>query len=767
MYADIDQILSEGTATVWAPRSKPPVDLWCDEHRMLPSEGIGASRGGRWDTSQGPYLREILRRSTDPEVEEISFQKSTQVGATELLFCFLLYCIVVLGESMLYVYPTAEKGQHVNKHRLIPAIKNCEPARKLLEMGGAKAATNKWIQMAGNLIWFGYTKSADSLRGDPVGKVLNDETDKFDHSEEDPIENGRSRQTTFDDRLMWNISTPMDDESGITEMVESSDVRWTYHTPCSKCGGFFELWEFDLIQWIGGLNIDPQVAAANCWLKCPCCSERINLDDHRWMVQHGIYISQNETIESDGTIIETLDADSRTLVDGYQMLSMIGSDAFRSTGVDLSDEQAGEQSEYGPESQRYGVRIVGDRSRGPRHGYRICTMQSLVSAKGIRGLVYDFVKAEGRPSPTWWRDRMGRSPNTKGDRMEISDIKLLATPVAQGGYTHGTCPPWAIALFGGIDHQIDCSKILVKAYGAEGKRSAIIWSEIIDRDESLKFTDVRERLLAIGGFPVVGSTRTMTPSFLVDTGFWTHEVYELLRWLHRRAPRSRFIACKGISDREHDAVPYHKSSVREGVAPNGQKYILPTELELVLVNGHYYKDKIARNMARLTEESVESLRSVCQTDEEFEAVLDSIAPLELPDLESWGDHESVIAELAAEEKVLVGSGSGRSGKDGRGRLRKEWRKRGTHRKNDFGDCHVYSDCAADRFEIFKWTQEMANTLIHKHENALVDKQAEPKRGYASEGLGIPSQIKKATRPSSSSSSAPKRSLEDRLHNGRI
>jgi len=655
----------------------------------------------------------------DPEVREISLQKSTQVGATELLFCFVLYCLAVLKKSLLYVYPTKEKGKDVNTKRLVPAVELCEPTAELLSAGGA---TQHDLWLGGNLVQFAYTKSAASMRGDPFGIVLNDEVDVFDYSREDPIENGRSRQTTFDDSLMINVSTPMDDQSGITAMYETANVRWTYQTPCSKCGGFFELWEFSLIQWIGGMQVDGATAAANCYLRCPCCEERVNLDDHRWMVQHGIWITQNETIESDGTIIETLDEQTRELTDkviqGAQMLSRIGSDAFRRVEDDGEQDGENEDDAYGEESHRYGVRIVGQRNRGQRHGYRICTMQSLVSAKGISGIVQDFVEAGGNPEATWWRDRMGRSPNTKGERIEISDIKLLCKGPENQGHHFGRCPPWTIALFGGIDCQKSCVKLAVYAFGAEGKRRALVYSKEIERDESLKFVDVRDQLADIGNFEVDHARRKLTPRFFIDSGAWTHEVYQITRELHRSQGVERFILCKGDSHAISSFKPYRRSGINEVKGPSGEKYELPHEIELIMVNGNYFKDQRMKDLMPLSEESVENLRAVCENDEQFESALDMIHPFEFPSIESWPDADAFIAELAAEEKVWVGAGSGRTGKDAMGRLRREWRKRSSTAKNDYGDATDYACCAADRFGIYEWTHDMAREEIAKIESTL-------------------------------------------------
>src|SRR5690606_29836315 len=83
MYADPVAILDEVRREVFTPREALPLDRWCDRHRVLAAEGTGAARAGRWDTENTPYLREPMRRLQDPEVQELAYWKSAQIGYTE------------------------------------------------------------------------------------------------------------------------------------------------------------------------------------------------------------------------------------------------------------------------------------------------------------------------------------------------------------------------------------------------------------------------------------------------------------------------------------------------------------------------------------------------------------------------------------------------------------------------------------------------------------------------------------------------------------
>jgi phage terminase large subunit GpA-like protein len=627
-------------------------------------------------------------------------------------------------------------------------------------------------------VQFAYTQSRDSMRGDPFPEVLNDELDTFDFSGEDPIENGRSRQTTFEDAHSWHISTPMSDSSGITELYNRSQVRWTYQTPCPECGDFFELWDWGIVEWLGGMDADPLVAAANCWLKCPCCDQRIGLGSHRWMIQHGIWITQGESIESDGTVLRSLNAHGE-LAQGWGMMSRLTSDAFRKdedagvpcfdplqadkagTGDDGSSEDLlcpsgqsrapgeGEDQDplrlgdsapppsgrgrheegdlyagYSDHARRYGVRIVGDRDRGPKHGYRVCTMQSLVSAEGIPGLVKDFLEHEGRPNATWWRDRLGRSPSTKGDRVEITDLELLATPVEQRGHLFGQCPEDTVAVFGGIDVQKRCIKLLANAYGPQGNRKAMVWAAEIPRDEALRFEDVRRALFDLPVFPVRDAKRKLTARWFIDSGYETRDVYQLVHDLERIVGRGLFTACKGMSNPESKTEMYSPRRLREMTTPDGQRVLLPYEIELVQVNGHAYRDRRAPRLVPFDEDTLDRLRASFddgeQGEKEFRAMLERNRPTAFPALPSWpeGLARRVFAEIAEDEKVRIGQGSGRPGADGRGRPREVWRKRVLHRPNDWGDCDIYADACADRHGIMEWTPEMVAEQIARIEQQL-------------------------------------------------
>jgi phage terminase large subunit GpA-like protein len=288
-----------------------------------------------------------------------------------------------------------------------------------------------------------------------------------------------------------------------------------------------------------------------------------------------------------------------------------------------------------------------------------------------------------------------------------------------------------------MDIQKDCVKVVVRAVGAEGKRWATVHTAIIPRVEELKLVDVKAKLADIGDFPVQGARRKLTPSFAVDSGHWTHDVYRVVYELQQEHGEGRFILVKGVGNAEGNARPYTRSSIREIETPSGEKLRIGFDMELMLVNGHYYKDLLSHRLAPLSEEAIETLRATCSDDAEFERMLDEVSPEQLPDAGGWPLCDTVLEELTAEEKVLIGQGSGRSGKDGMGKLRRVWRKRIGNPDNDFFDCFVYSTAMGDRANVRNWTPEIVSEMVGRAEAAVRD-QAEgvyraPKRAQARPG----------------------------------
>ncbi len=709
IYADPDQLLRSGVRAVFMPREVLPLDRWCDKHRVLATEGTGAARSGRWDTDQTPYLREPLRRLHDPEVREVAFWKSAQVGFTDgYIVNPLLHLIGELRQPAMVVYPTADKGVAVNRRRLLPTVKACPVTARLISR--AHELTQNELRIGNVPIWFGFSKSSDSLRGDPVGWIFADEIDAFDNTDNDTLAQCRSRQTTFADRKLIKGSTP-EDEAGIIAEYKTADVRWRFMVPCPFTGEFFELWSFDQLHWFGGLEVDPLTAAAQVFVKSPFSppNETFRIREHlkRWMVMSGLWVTQNEAIESDGSILATVDRDTGAVVaiDGVEKgIGRLTSDFFRSPEQepDRVARDGGMAASAAAElRERLGIKITGHRDRGPNHGFRVNSLVSLIDAGGWAQTAADFVRAKGKPEPTWWKERLGQVPTAQAERLELTQLRALCLGRAGGGHEHGELPEWTKAVFGGVDVQQDCIKATVWAFGAQGANAALCMTARIERDKRnfLREKDLRFALRDMALVLLPTAQRVKPMGWFIDSGHFTEEVYELVRWL--RSNGARAWACKG-TDRDGNGRMIWSSTVTETRLPDGRREARPDPIDLI----HYADDSLSSLL--VSRIAADPALADLDPDEIGEELI-LAGRAYLPGLNGWVDQhgepmgERVLDELTNIERVTIGAGSGLSGADGRGRRRQVWRKRVLHRANDWFDASKLAWVGLKRYQVDRWT----------------------------------------------------------------
>ncbi len=569
--ADPMRIAAGVLADVYTPRVSPPVDVWCERHRRLVTEGAGSARSGAWETDRTPYLRQIFRDMTRPTVREITVKKSSQIGFSELLIGGVLYTLAERRRPVLVGYPTYDEARDFNRKRLIPALRACEPCASLI--GSDRDITESELRLRGAVAWFSWAHSTKTFKSDPVADIFLDEIDEYPPGG-GVLSNARDRQRTFERRLLVKGSTPEDDEAEgfISREYESAAHRFRFVVPCPITGGFFELYHFDLLRWPGGRNADPDAAARSCWLQSPLVNVarhrigdttegRINETWKRWMVMHGLWIRQGEAVESDGRILEAGD-------DPPVWLSRIDADWLREPprhGRMARLAARAEPDAAARAAMELGVRIVGGdegaagRIAAASHvAYRVNSMASLIDAEGWGGIVRRGL-AE-RFGADWSKGTMGQAPKIRGDVASVRHLADRCTPAERGGYTLGTLPEGTAFVAVGVDVQKVCVYAAAVAFGDPATDPALVWAARIARDERLAMADVSDDLASLR-FAVGDAEPRVRPVFIgVDSGFWTEHVYDLCRDLRRAGVHAW--ATKGEGGTQSRA-PFRLRRVRE------------------------------------------------------------------------------------------------------------------------------------------------------------------------------------------------------------
>ena len=692
------------TCGVVRPPDRLPIDRWAEAHRRIATDGSGSKAQTPLSFDETPQFREILRAAADPVVREIVVPKSTQTGFTEaVLHTIALHTVVERPRTLMFLQPSQDIARDFNKSKLGPAIDGCDAAVRKIAPGDKRSvATSDRRQFVDCHMLIKYAGGGSQLRMETVHTAMLDEVDAYPvDAGTDPIESVRSRQGAIDNALTLMGSSPVFG-GRILDAYQACDVRHIYQTPCPKCGQFFELFDFDLVRWVGGFDVDPAEAVATTHVRCPSCSTdkkqtRIRESAKRWMMLNGVWTTQSEHVESDGSITETYDRDMHRPFDGAPVCSHYPADFFRERGQAArpADRDA-EMSERDADAvcERLGVRVVGVRTAGRSHGFIYNSLQSILYKEGWSGLVKQYVKARGRLPNTWHGERLTRFPPRSLRSAKQEDVRMLCVP----GRETGVVPAWAVYVGTGVDIQIDCVKVITWAYGPRLSQSAVIETAVIPRHEDGNLLEPEIIAYLSGLRPRIEDTEdTAVPVFAIDTGHFTLDAYGLVDRLRRAiGPSVPHRDNAGVwpvkgENRQHDSKVYRIGSRREARMPGTGKRITGIEIsDLVLVNTGMLKDEILGRM---------------NPEKPGEYALD---PVELPDSGLWLDAfdpengpgaDDVIAELVNEKKIRAGAGTGLPGKLGRGVERDEWVKVNRDKPNDFFDGSVYPRAIASMYGI--------------------------------------------------------------------
>lgn len=283
MSAQLESILS-AVGEAWAPDTDLTVSEWADAHRMLSSSS--ASEHGPWRTSRVPYLREIMDAlSVSSPVEDLTFMKGSQIGATEAGLCWIGYSIHHAPGPMLMIEPTLDACKKISEERIAPMIDDSPELSARVRPPRSRDSGNTTLKkrFTGGVLYMAGTNSAAGLRMVPVGRLFGDEIDGYPGDvgdEGDPLALAIRRTTNFPRRKIYRVSTPtVTGRSRIAKEYKTTDQR-RYFLPCPECGAF-EFLTWDGRDWMGSptgthyrVEWEPDLPET-ARIVCPHCSARI------------------------------------------------------------------------------------------------------------------------------------------------------------------------------------------------------------------------------------------------------------------------------------------------------------------------------------------------------------------------------------------------------------------------------------------------------------------------------------------------------------
>jgi phage terminase large subunit GpA-like protein len=215
------------------------VSDWADEHRILSK--ASSAEPGRWSTERTPYLREIMDcLSPSSSVQEVVFQKATQIGGTECGNNWIGHTIDQGQGPMMIVLPTSNAAKKTSKTRVGPMIADTPRLRGKVRDAKSRDSHNTTLlkEFDGGVLIFAGANSATELKSSPVGKLFLDEIEEYPSDVDgqgDPEELAEKRSDTFARRKKYKVSTPTITGGRIDRAYKASDQR-LYFVPCPLCG---------------------------------------------------------------------------------------------------------------------------------------------------------------------------------------------------------------------------------------------------------------------------------------------------------------------------------------------------------------------------------------------------------------------------------------------------------------------------------------------------------------------------------------------------
>lgn len=274
------------------PPEKLTVSQWADKNRVLDSK-ISA-RPGQWETNNTPYLREIMDAFNNPEVEEITFVASAQVGKTESLNNIIGFIVCQDQGPTLYLYPTLELAEYASKNRLQPMISQSPAVREHFLEDSSKLLE---LQFDGMYLVLSGANSPASLASRPIQYLIIDERDKFPTNagrEANPESLARERTKTFaHNRKIVKACSPTFKYAPTWKSWETADCQKRYYVPCPHCG------HYQTFKFKGGIKWSPEAKTPEdvrktAYYECNSCKGVIT-DYHKpQMVRAGEWRAEKE-----------------------------------------------------------------------------------------------------------------------------------------------------------------------------------------------------------------------------------------------------------------------------------------------------------------------------------------------------------------------------------------------------------------------------------------------------------------------------------------
>ncbi|WP_294312764.1 terminase gpA endonuclease subunit [uncultured Sphingomonas sp.] len=277
--------LATGWFAACRPRERPPLSKFMVEHAR-------SDDGAR--IRPFPFQADIADAFTDPETAQLSVRKSSRIGYSTILQCFVAWRIKFDPARTLIYQPTIDDAEKFSRDDLDPVLQ--WPVVRSVATFKPRHADNQirakrykggWIQIKG-------ANSPKEFRRVTADDVFLEECDGYpwaSKEEGDPARLAFKRNLTSPRRFSAAGSTPkVKGFSRIDLLFEQGSQEYRY-VPCPHCGHMQTLVFGDGTG--PGIRWAPKENPTRAWYQCASCDEEIDEAEKPWMDENGEWRAHN------------------------------------------------------------------------------------------------------------------------------------------------------------------------------------------------------------------------------------------------------------------------------------------------------------------------------------------------------------------------------------------------------------------------------------------------------------------------------------------
>lgn len=284
-------IMLDAIARGIEPDANLPVDVWADEHMIIPKE-TGASEPGRYRTSRTPHARMPSRAlSSDHPCKRVVVMGASQMLKTQVALNFLGETVHQRPKNFLWIVPTGKLHKRAAA-RIDKVVAATEPLRIRFARPSSRTSTNNNDIKAypGGALYIATAGAAANLSELSVTYVVYDEVDRSKDNvggEGDPRELAETRQTSHErDRKSYYPSSPtIEGESAIEALFKLGTQREAL-AECIHCG---EAQPLDFFDGDGNPRLVSSDDGKQVFYPCRACGGLHGEGDKTRMFARGLW----------------------------------------------------------------------------------------------------------------------------------------------------------------------------------------------------------------------------------------------------------------------------------------------------------------------------------------------------------------------------------------------------------------------------------------------------------------------------------------------